>query len=116
MQLETEKKKMEALGTSEAQDAKSEAGWNNAMKRASGEKGKDNEEVIKRSIKREQHKKKKSTKEWQARMQMQKKQQEERSRKRTENIQKALQRRKEKGKGKVSLPCIPCHCTYPKKR
>jgi len=60
--------------------------WNNALQRAEGLKVKDNEEMLAKSVKRKEHKKKQSKKQWEERIQNQEKRKEDAQKKRKTNI------------------------------
>jgi hypothetical protein len=87
------------LGAAEAESIKESKAWDAVMKRAAGEKVKDNITLLKKSVKREEVKKKKSTQMWKERGDAVKKSQDERIKKRNENIQNALQKKKDKRMG-----------------
>jgi hypothetical protein len=86
-------------GTAEAEQIKEAKAWDAVMKRAAGEKVKDRVDLLKKSVKREQSKKKKSAEKWKEREEAVKKAQEDRQKKRAENIQSAMQKRKDKRMG-----------------
>ena len=75
--------------------ADSEA-WETAMKKATGEKIRDDPKLIQKTIRRQQQKKKQSKKKWDERIQNEKKKQEERQSKRMGNIQDRRDQKKKK--------------------
>jgi len=100
-QAKEQKEKIEALkGTEEGQKLQEDESWKKMMKRASGEKVKDDVDKIKKSIKRDQAKKKKSQTLWKQRQDTQSKRQESAIKKREANIAAARQKRKDKKSGK----------------
>jgi hypothetical protein len=100
LQAEAEKKKMDELaGTAEGDAMREDKAWDAVMKRAAGEKVKDKPELLKKSIKRRETQKKKSATKWKERTDMVSKQQEDKQKKRQENIQMALQRKRDKRMG-----------------
>lgn len=86
----------ELEGTQEGQRLKQEKTWENAFKKAQGEKVKDRIDLIKKSIKRDQKKKEKSATEWKARIDTQAKQRLEKQQKRQENIKKRADEKKQR--------------------
>lgn len=70
--------------------------WLNSMKRAQGQRVKDNSSLLKKTLKRKEKQKKKSEEEWKDRLDNVQKGQEMRQKKRENNLAK---RREEKGKG-----------------
>lgn len=74
--------------------------WKNALAKAQGEKVKDDEELIVKSIKKREQQKKQSKKKWDARQEHVDKLKDERQRKRKENIDK---RKKTKKNNKLKL-------------
>uniref|UniRef100_A0A1B6FKE0 Ribosomal RNA-processing protein 14/surfeit locus protein 6 C-terminal domain-containing protein n=2 Tax=Cuerna arida TaxID=1464854 RepID=A0A1B6FKE0_9HEMI len=76
--------------------------WAAALKRASGEKVKDDPELLRKSITKEKNKKVQSQKKWQARMDRVQKEKDERQKKRSENIQ-ARKNEKKKRKFKKAV-------------
>lgn len=72
--------------------------WMTALRKASGEKVKDDPQLLKKTIMREKSRKKKSKKKWEARIDTVKKKQQEKQKKRMENI---MAKKKEKKKKKV---------------
>ena len=93
-------------GTEEGKKLKEDLQWNRALKRAKGEKLKDDPKRIKTAIKREQKKKVKSAQAWKERNAALAKQQADRQEKRQANIDNKIQRKKDKkiGKKKVRRP------------
>ncbi|XP_070171205.1 surfeit locus protein 6 homolog [Polyergus mexicanus] len=92
-------KQLENLGDKEkVEDIKEKDAWKSALAKASGEKVKDNPELLKRTIKRKEQKKKRSTNKWNSRVENVQKSIQERQEKRQENIMK---RKKEKKLNKL---------------
>ncbi|XP_001604974.2 surfeit locus protein 6 homolog isoform X1 [Nasonia vitripennis] len=91
-QLEEKKRKVQELeeaGEKEkAQEIKEKDAWKSALAKATGEKVKDDPELLKRTIKREEQKKKHSHKKWESRQVGVQKAVQERQQKRSENIMK----------------------------
>ncbi|KAI1498018.1 surfeit locus protein 6-domain-containing protein [Biscogniauxia marginata] len=96
--LETQKKRFEEMDEEKRKDVEDKEAWLTARRRAEGEKIKDDEKMLKKTIKRKDHAKKKSSKEWTARKEGVAKSMKDRQRKREENIKK---RRDEKVLGKA---------------
>ncbi|XP_003699854.1 surfeit locus protein 6 [Megachile rotundata] len=87
-------KEMEQSGEIEkAQELKEKDAWKSALAKASGEKVKDDPDLLKRTIKRKDQQKKQSAKKWESRLENVQKGIRERQEKRQENIMK---RKKEK--------------------
>ncbi|XP_029037192.1 surfeit locus protein 6 homolog [Osmia bicornis bicornis] len=92
-------KEMEQSGEIEkAQELKEKDAWKSALAKASGEKVKDDSDLLKRTIKRKDQQKKQSTKKWESRLENVQKGIQERQEKRQENIMK---RKKEKKLNKL---------------
>ncbi|KAE9550235.1 hypothetical protein FO519_006555 [Halicephalobus sp. NKZ332] len=89
-------KKIEEKDPEKAQNLKEEIQWNRAMKRASGEKVKDNPELLKKGMKRKEKVKARSKKKWDGRVKQVEGKKEQKQVKRKENLQKAKDKRKEK--------------------
>ncbi|XP_043254366.1 surfeit locus protein 6 homolog [Colletes gigas] len=85
LQLKQKKEKfktMEQSGEKEkVQELKEKDAWKSVLAKASGEKVKDDPDLLKRTISKNEHKKKHSAKKWESRL---------------ENVQKGLQKRQEK--------------------
>ncbi|KAI1494236.1 surfeit locus protein 6-domain-containing protein [Biscogniauxia mediterranea] len=96
--LENQKKRLEEMDEQKRKDVEEKEAWLTARRRAEGEKIKDDEKLLKKSIKRKENAKKKSTKEWSARKDGVAKSMKDRQKKREENIKK---RRDEKVLGKA---------------
>ncbi|XP_022900528.1 surfeit locus protein 6 homolog [Onthophagus taurus] len=79
--------------TKKAIEIREKTAWKNALAKAEGIKVKDDPVLLKKSIKKNEQKKKSSQKKWEARIQGVEKAKDERQKKRTENIEK---RQKEK--------------------
>lgn len=90
-------------GTEEGKKLKEDILWDKALKRAKGDKLKDDPKRIKAAIKREQKKKAKSAAEWKERNASVAKQQQERQEKRQRNIEEKILKRKEKKIKKVRI-------------
>eukprot|EP01129_Flabellula_baltica_P003274 TRINITY_DN13071_c0_g1_i1.p1 TRINITY_DN13071_c0_g1~~TRINITY_DN13071_c0_g1_i1.p1 ORF type:complete len:344 (+),score=134.20 TRINITY_DN13071_c0_g1_i1:207-1238(+) len=90
----TQTKLKELEGTEEGKKLKEEIAWDKMMKRAQGEKVKDDPKRLKKTIKREEHQKKKSKKNWQERESLTKLNIKKQQLKRAANIQKKIDRRK----------------------
>ncbi|XP_014472597.1 PREDICTED: surfeit locus protein 6 homolog [Dinoponera quadriceps] len=101
-QLEEKKEKLKQLEESgdkeKIEEIKEKDAWKAALAKANGEKVKDDPELLKRSIKRREKKKKQSAKKWDARLENVQKSKQERQDKRRENIMK---RKKEKKLNKL---------------
>lgn len=101
-QLQQRKEKLKELEESgdkeTAQDMKEKEVWKSALARANGEKVKDNPELLKRTIKRKDQKKKHSAKKWKSRSDSVQKSMQEKQEKRQENLMK---RKKEKKANKL---------------
>lgn len=101
-QLQQKKEKLKHLENSgdkeKAEDIKEKDAWKSALAKASGEKVKDNPELLKRTIKRKEQKKKHSANKWNSRIENVQKSIQERQTKRQENIMK---RKKEKKLNKL---------------
>ncbi|EFN80463.1 Surfeit locus protein 6-like protein [Harpegnathos saltator] len=92
-------KQLEESGDKEkAEEIKEKDAWKAALAKANGEKVKDDSELLKRSIKRKEQKKRHSAKKWDARIENVQKSKQERQDKRRENIMK---RKKEKKLNKL---------------
>ncbi|KAI1324525.1 SURF6-domain-containing protein [Xylariaceae sp. FL0255] len=96
--FETQKKRLEAMDEDKRKDVEEKEAWLTARRRAEGEKIRDDEKMLKKAVKRKEHTKKKSTKEWAARKEGVAKGIKDRQKKREENIRK---RRDEKILGKA---------------
>lgn len=70
--------------------------WSIALKRASGEKVKDDPELLKKSIMKEKNKKMRSQKKWQDRINRVQKEKDERQKKRKDNINARIQENKKR--------------------
>ncbi|KAL0105145.1 hypothetical protein PUN28_016652 [Cardiocondyla obscurior] len=92
-------KQLEDLGNKEeAENIKEKDAWKSVLARASGEKVKDDPELLKRTIKRNDQQKKHSTKKWNSRIENVQKSMQERQEKRRDNIMK---KKKEKKQNKL---------------
>lgn len=96
--LESQKKRLEEMDKEKRKDIEEKEAWLTARRRAEGEKIKDDEKLLKRAVKRKDQAKKKSTKEWNTRLEGVNKSIKEKQKRREENIQK---RRDEKLTGKA---------------
>lgn len=100
---ESELVKLKSLeGTEEGEKLKEQKTWENAFKKTQGEKVKDKIDLIKKTLKKGQKKKEKSSVEWKERIDTQKKQQKEKQKKRQENIKKRQEEKKSKKGSKKS--------------
>ncbi|KYQ46724.1 Surfeit locus protein 6 like protein [Trachymyrmex zeteki] len=89
-------KQLEDLGDKEkAEDIKEKDAWKSALAKASGEKVKDDPELLKRTIKRNEQKKKYSANKWNSRIENVQKSMQERQEKRRENIMKKKKEKKQ---------------------
>jgi len=96
-QVQEKRKKIHELkGTEEGEVLASQEAWSTMKKRASGLKVFNDPEKIKKSLKRDQHQKKKSQKEWAARINTQNKTRKDAQKKRSENIAAAKERKRNK--------------------
>lgn len=89
-QLQQKKEKLKQLENSgdkeKAEDIKEKDAWKSALAKANGDKIKDNPELLKRTLKRKEQKKKHSANKWNSRI---------------ENVQKSKQERQEKRQGNI---------------
>ncbi|CAJ2509390.1 Uu.00g144160.m01.CDS01 [Anthostomella pinea] len=95
--LENQKKRLDEMDEAKRKDVEEKEVWLTARRRAEGEKIKDDEKLLKKTVKRKDHAKKKSTSEWAARKDGVAKSMKDRQKKREDNIKK---RRDEKATGK----------------
>ncbi|XP_011299480.1 surfeit locus protein 6 homolog [Fopius arisanus] len=97
-QLKEKKEKLKELVTAgekeKALAIQERDAWKSALAKAGGEKVKDDPELLKRTVKRDEQQKKRSTKKWEARISGVEKAQQEKQSKRTENIMKHKKERK----------------------
>ncbi|KAF7997183.1 hypothetical protein HCN44_005460 [Aphidius gifuensis] len=100
--LQEKKEKIKSLvaagETEKAQVLKEKDAWKSVLAKSSGEKVKDDTELLKKSIKREEQKKKGSAKKWENRLNATEKAIQERQQKRQDNIMK---RKKDKKTNKL---------------
>ncbi|KAF9434243.1 hypothetical protein BGZ76_008333 [Entomortierella beljakovae] len=99
--VEAHKEKLAALQTSDPEKAnalKEKDTWKKALQLASGEKVKDDVKLLKKTIKREEVQKKKSSKEWGERKSTISKTKDQKQKKREENIKSRIDAAKNKGK------------------
>ena len=89
-------KKIEEKNPDKAKALKEDIQWNRVLKRASGEKVKDNPELLKKGIKKKEKMKKKTKKQWEGRVKEVEGKKEQKQVKRRENLKKANEKRKEK--------------------
>lgn len=96
--LEKQKEKitdlMESGETKKAVEIKEKSAWKNALAKAEGCKIKDDPDLLKKSIRKQNQKRNVSKKKWEARKETVKKSQEDRQKKRTENIEKRKKKNK----------------------
>lgn len=97
LKLQNQKKRLAGLDEEKRKDIEEKEAWLTARRRAEGERIRDDEAVLKKSIKRKERGKKKSEKEWKDRKVAVEMGIKARQKKRTENLQK---RRDEKKSGK----------------
>ncbi|XP_015189408.1 PREDICTED: surfeit locus protein 6 homolog [Polistes dominula] len=97
-QLQQKKEKLKELEQSgekdKVEEIKEKEAWKTALARANGEKVKDDPELLKRTIKRQELQKKKSSKKWESRLESVQKFKQERQDKRQENITKRKREKK----------------------
>jgi len=94
------KRKLEASkDTAEGKKLIDEQAWSNMIKKAQGEKVKDDIGKLKKSVKKQEAKKKKSAKEWDSRVGLQKKSMQDAQIKRKTNLQERKQAKKDKKMG-----------------
>lgn len=86
--LENQKKRVQAMDEEKRKDIEDKELWLTAKKRAEGEKVRDDEKMLKKAIKRQDHQKKKSEKEWKDRKDGVAKSIHDRQKKREENLKK----------------------------
>ncbi|XP_076233147.1 surfeit locus protein 6 [Calliopsis andreniformis] len=88
-------KEMEQSGATEkVQEIKEKEAWKTVLAKSSGQKVKDDPDLLKRSIKRKEQKKKSSAKKWESRLENVQKGLRERQEKRQENIMKKKKEKK----------------------
>ncbi|KAK0159662.1 hypothetical protein PV327_010755 [Microctonus hyperodae] len=101
-QLKDKKEELKTLVDSgdkeKAQEIQQKEMWKNVLAKASGIKVKDDPELLKRTIKREEQQKKRSTKKWESRIHTVEKAKQDRQNKRQENI---MGRKKDKKNNKL---------------
>ncbi|KAL1922483.1 uncharacterized protein VTP21DRAFT_10022 [Calcarisporiella thermophila] len=103
-QVEAHREKLEKLKNvdkNKAEEVIEKEAWKKAMAMASGEKIKDDPKLLKKTIKREEQKKKKSEKQWKERAETVIKSQAARQERRQKNIQERIEAKKNKGKKKL---------------
>lgn len=103
--LEMKKTKIDELKSSDKDKAIKlieKEKWVTALRKASGEKVKDDPQLLKKTVMKEKNRKKKSKKKWDARIDAIKKKQQEKQKKRMENIM-AKKKEKEKKKHKKAI-------------
>ncbi|XP_043274600.1 surfeit locus protein 6 homolog [Venturia canescens] len=100
--LQQKKEKIKGLElageTEKAQEIKEKDAWRSALAKAGGEKVKDDPELLKRTIKRTEQQKSRSSKKWDSRIEGVQKKKQEAQQKRQENI---LKRKKDKKTNKL---------------
>lgn len=96
--IEKKKAKLESMDSEKRQDIEMKTKWSKALALAEGEKVRDDEKMLKKSLKRQTKEKKKSAKTWKERQQTVTKNIAEKQQKREENI--ALKRERNKLKSK----------------
>jgi len=99
--VEEQKKLLEETkDTPEGQKMAERQTWTSALKRASGEKVKDDVSLLKKTVKREHKMKERSAKKWSERNRLQKTEKEQRIEKRMENIRHHKEKKHERKMGK----------------
>nr|XP_050851215.1 surfeit locus protein 6 homolog [Vespula vulgaris]XP_050851216.1 surfeit locus protein 6 homolog [Vespula vulgaris] len=97
-QLQQKNEKLKELEQSgekdKVEEIKEKEAWKSALAKASGEKVKDDPDLLKRTIKRQELKRKKSSKKWESRIESVQKSKQERQEKRQENITKRKREKK----------------------
>ncbi|KAF7727261.1 hypothetical protein EC973_007874 [Apophysomyces ossiformis] len=78
--------------------------WSRAIAMATGEKVKDDVKLLKKTVKRQEKQKSKSASQWKDRLDKVKKDEEDKVKKRNENIQKRIEAKKDRKKGKKARP------------
>ncbi|CAM1503775.1 Fc.00g013660.m01.CDS01 [Cosmosporella sp. VM-42] len=96
LKVQNQKKRLEELGEDKKKDIEEKDTWLNARRRVEGEKIKDDENLLKKAVKRKEVQKRKSELAWKDRSEGVKMAQKQRQKKREDNLR---QRREEKGKG-----------------
>jgi hypothetical protein len=99
--VEANRSKLEQLPEDLREQIKEKQLWAATLKRAEGEKVKDKPELLKKSIKKEKAKKRKSAKKWKERIDAVKREQKEKQKKRAENIQNKIKQKYEKRLRKI---------------
>lgn len=87
---------MKSQDAEQAQELKEKMAWKAALAKAEGQKVKDDPDLLKKSVKKQEQIKRASAKKWEARKEGVKKAQEERQRKREVNINKRKDEKKNK--------------------
>ncbi|CAH2100097.1 unnamed protein product [Euphydryas editha] len=95
-QQEEKLQKIAEIDSSKAQELKEKVAWKNILQKAEGEKVKDDPNLLKKSIKKMEQKKKVSKKKWEGRIQNVEKKKQDRQQKRKENISKKKKEKKSK--------------------
>ncbi|KAF5136743.1 Ribosomal RNA-processing protein 14 [Metarhizium anisopliae] len=98
LKVQNQKKRLQELGAEKQADVAEKEAWLTARRRVEGEKIRDDEAILKKTVKRKEVAKKKSEKAWTERAKGVQQAQKERQKKREENIK---QRREEKLLGKA---------------
>ncbi|KAJ3179221.1 surfeit locus protein [Gaertneriomyces sp. JEL0708] len=102
-QAEAKKQRLDKLKQHDSEKASSiedAERWSKVLKQAEGEKVKDDVKLLKKSLKRKEHEKKKSASAWSDRQAQHKKEEEERLKKREANIKARQETKGQKGQGK----------------
>jgi len=99
-QAESQKQLLEELKNSQEKEELKNQAYNKMFKQAQGIKVRDDPKLIKRSIKRQKIKRKKSAIQWKERKDAEAQQQKNRQKQRAENIRKHLEMKRDKKKGK----------------
>ncbi|KAI9593467.1 surfeit locus protein 6-domain-containing protein [Syncephalis fuscata] len=104
--IEKNKEKLEQLkqeDPSKATELEDQVHWQRAVKLARGEKLRDDEQLLRKTIKRTAEQKKKSEKEWSERTKTIQDQKDQRQKKRNDNLQARIDSKKNKGSKKQQL-------------
>ncbi|KAI8910208.1 surfeit locus protein 6-domain-containing protein [Gorgonomyces haynaldii] len=100
---QAKKEKLQELKETDAEKAQAiieKEKWSKVMKQATGEKLKDDIKLLKKTVKRKEQDKQKSSQEWKDREQAKQKEQQDRQKKRQENIQARIEQKKLGKQGK----------------
>lgn len=98
----------ELKNSQEGRDLLKKIKWDKALLKATGTKVKDDEKLLRKSVKRRRAAKEKSKKEWEERQKKQDQEREKRQEKRTQNIKDRNQAKKDKRQGKKVIMNLVC--------